>query len=436
MPLHEGLRPQLRSLAQKEPPLGCHPGVWLDHFLPVQTWHQDRELAGYDKETARDAKGRMVEAIVQRPVAIGYARALAEWRRALAADEGRIALAEGDSVGRVIVGAGQKGPAEFGITLHHTWGVPILPGSSLKGIAALGADRYLSGGQWRRRDDSTTVRKSGPNAFDALFGDVDEQGAVIFHDAWFVPGGDDKNGLHHDVLTVHHPDYYQAEGTAPAETDNPIPVPFVSAKGRFLIALELNPALDADQYGHWLKAAWAALREGLRRHGIGAKTNAGYGRFDLPELEQTEGRVRIDSERARIAAAAAAETERLAREHLVQQRAEDAAERERVAASVETVRRERIVAGTAAASSAASAVQAWLEAGLRVPELLDAIDDWFHLKPEPPEPSLRAFERTTDEMAALYGLLLLPGNLQLKNEVHSRLKGRAKTLMEAHKGTR
>jgi CRISPR-associated protein Cmr6 len=36
--------------------------------------------------------------------------------------------------GRLIVGLGNKGPLEIGFTLHHTTGLPIIPGSALKGL--------------------------------------------------------------------------------------------------------------------------------------------------------------------------------------------------------------------------------------------------------------------------------------------------------------
>ncbi|MCB9694480.1 MAG: type III-B CRISPR module RAMP protein Cmr6 [Alphaproteobacteria bacterium] len=198
----------------------------------------------------------------------------------------------------MIVGLGGKGVSEVGITLHHTWGVPVLPGSSLKGIAALGARRFLEG--WEGRPHPDAVRAEGPTPYDALFGDVEEQGAVVFHDAWMVPTPDDKNPIHRDVMTVHHPDYYQ-DGEEPADTESPIPVPFVSASGSWLVALELAPGLDPEAHGAWLEAAWTALRLGLDRHGIGSKTNAGYGRFDLRVWGET-GAGRAQTERERRAA--------------------------------------------------------------------------------------------------------------------------------------
>jgi|GEM_PF-754254 len=285
MALNEGRRPGLAGL---QPDGSQHVGLWISRYLSHQTWHGEGAPTGYDKEVARRAKDVLIDQVAQKALPQGYKVAFDAWKQELSnGDKLRVATATATAPGRVIIGIGQKGPAEFGISLHHTWGMPILPGSSLKGIAALGAHCYLEGDTWRRRPSHAKARDGGPNAYDALFGDVEEQGAVIFHDAWLVPRMDRTNGLHRDVLTVHHPDYYQRDA-APSDTDSPIPVPFLTASGEFLVALELHPALlRTDEHLHWLEAAWQALRAGLAHHGIGAKTNAGYGRVGLPDWAET-----------------------------------------------------------------------------------------------------------------------------------------------------
>ena len=431
MPLNEGRRPQLRQLTQT--PSDCHPGMWLDYFLTEQTWHLgEKEPQGYDKETARKAKDDLIQQVVQKSVSSDYKHARDLWLNGLDSDRARVVYAEVATAGRVIVGIGQKGPAEFGLTLHHTWGVPVLPGSSLKGIASLGADRYLSGDSWRRRADSAKARDGGANHFDALFGDVEEQGAVIFHDAWFIPGADCKNGLHHDVLTVHHPDYYQKEA-APSDMDSPIPVPFVSVKGKFLIALELNPALDEVTHGHWLRAAWEALRAGLARHGVGSKTNAGYGRIELPEFDQAPSVLKVveaenkrkkqeDDERKQREAAAEAEVRRKLQE-------------DRKAAEIAAaVQRETKLQAAQQATTAAAALDAWIAAGVKAAEIKAALGDWLDKRPEDDRPAapaqnLRAYERTPAAMTEFYSTL--KRDTKLSNEVHSLAQAYCKILREA-----
>jgi CRISPR-associated protein Cmr6 len=286
--LTEGRRPALAGLICQP---DTHPGLWIDRYLPCQTVHLGTEPQGYNKEAARLARENLIGDVAQRQVAQDYADALSAWKKGFAEQGDGVVTGNARSLGRVLVGAGQKGPAEFGITLHHTWGVPVLPGSSLKGIAAAAAARFFDGGaerDWDRRLNAAAVRKDKnekvlpPNAYDALFGDVEEVGAVIFHDAWFVPPTDGGNGLHRDVLTVHHPSYYQ-QGTPYNETESPNPVPMLSASGQFFVALELHPGLDPMRDAHWLRYAWQALGLGLSELGVGAKTNAGYGRLTLGE---------------------------------------------------------------------------------------------------------------------------------------------------------
>src|SRR5437660_6750837 len=47
--------------------------------------------------------------------------------------------------GRLIVGLGGENILETGITLHHTYGVPMIPGTALKGLAAHYCDQVWGG---------------------------------------------------------------------------------------------------------------------------------------------------------------------------------------------------------------------------------------------------------------------------------------------------
>ena len=74
------------------------------------------------------------------------------------------------------------------------------------------------------------------------------------------------------MITVHHPDYYQGD-QAPADWDNPTPVPFLSATGVYLLALAGDP--------QWVEAAYKILALALCEEGVGAKTSSGYGRMTI-----------------------------------------------------------------------------------------------------------------------------------------------------------
>ncbi len=124
-----------------------------------------------------------------------------------------------------------------------------------------------------------------------------------------------------DVLTSHHPKYYQKSGEMPVALDNesPIPVvfPAVASDIEFQFAvLPVRPALKCSP-GSSVKAGRSTrlidlaqewLRGGLEGFGLGAKTAAGYGWFDASEqfnrtvaqkLEQAVLHQRAEAEAAR-----------------------------------------------------------------------------------------------------------------------------------------
>lgn len=174
--------------------------------------------------------------------------------------------------GRFIVGLGDASVRQTGLRLLRPWGVPFLPGSALKGVAAKTA--HLRGGEWAA---ATGPGEPVGKHHAELFGSVELAGLVTFHDAWWVPTAELQ--IHSDVMTVHHRDYYGGKG-APLDTDAPNPVSFLSASGEYLLALSGPEG--------WVQLALELLREGLAQDGIGAKTAAGYGRFEVGDEELSE----------------------------------------------------------------------------------------------------------------------------------------------------
>jgi CRISPR type III-B/RAMP module RAMP protein Cmr6 len=184
--------------------------------------------------------------------------------------------------GRLIVGLGGDNVLETGITLHHTYGVPIIPGSALKGLAAHYCDRV-----WGNADTKFQRTKE---YHEILFGTTDDSGHITFHDAWISPEslrGDETGGLVLDVMTPHHRDYYsgntqrQPDGheklIAPTDFDDPTPVTFLSVAGAFHIAVSCDVPGEAGN--HWAKLAFDLLKEALHEWGVGGKTSSGYGRL-------------------------------------------------------------------------------------------------------------------------------------------------------------
>lgn len=254
---------------------GTHVGLWLDKFVPTQ-----------DSDGSKGIHIREVESI---GVPAGYAAAFERRKEGLKAaprPEGcvlEVTPARAD--GRMVIGLGQKSVIEVGLTLDHTWGVPYIPGSSLKGIAAVAA-RTSADARWHEKGES----------YLALFGDTDEVGAVDFLDAWWVPTA--TQPVHLDTMTVHHSDYYQrSDETPPSDMDSPIPIAFASVTGTFEVMLE-GPE-------KWVGAALQLLKRGLAEHGIGAKTAGGYGRLSLEYVSAAE---RAEQEREKTKHIAEKET--------------------------------------------------------------------------------------------------------------------------------
>lgn len=91
-------------------------------------------------------------------------------------------------------------------------------------------------------------------------------------------------GLVLDVLTPHHKDYYEGKLKTATDTEEPVPVFFPAVKEQGEndhFTFPLIPLRRADT--SLLNFAQEALRVGLEVFGIGAKTNAGYGWFDASE---------------------------------------------------------------------------------------------------------------------------------------------------------
>lgn len=275
--------PRRKALEACRPAPSSHAGLWLDRFLGAHNGERGPE--------ERAALLRPVAHLMKASSA--YASHLARWTahvERLAANGGaRVATATVD--GRMIVGLGTESVLEVSISMHHTYGVPFIPGSALKGLTAGFAARNLADPEWERRTGTSHA---------ALFGTHEAAGCVAFHDALWVPErAEAALPLDLDVMTVHHADYYQGKSDRrdvlpPADWDDPNPVSFITARGSYLVVLEGPDA--------WTDVAMTLLKRALRRDGIGAKTAAGYGRLDLAYTSAQEAALVAAEEAARTAA--------------------------------------------------------------------------------------------------------------------------------------
>jgi len=162
---------------------------------------------------------------------------------------------------RLVVGLGASSVRETSITLHRVHGFPIIPGSALKGLARAYASLVLGKGA----DDPE---------FALAFGTQQYRGKVVFFDA--IPDIPKNDGLipQLDVMTPHYSEYYRSE-RPPADYLQPVPISFyVVENAEFLFSLGGEDKSLVEKAAGWLK-------EALREMGVGAKSSAGYGYFEI-----------------------------------------------------------------------------------------------------------------------------------------------------------
>jgi CRISPR-associated protein Cmr6 len=248
---------------------GANVGLWLDKYL-----------GDFDERKKEEKKAALVKQISGISVPDIYRKFYEGRWQELLKDCGALNPREVVVSGRMAVGLGSDSVLETSIALHRTYGVPYIPASALKGLALRYARKHLERqnakgediGEWKRKDHT-----------ERLFGTPSEAGYITFFDALYVPDSGKKvkgvsRPLAPDVMTVHHPKYYQsneARVEPPADWDDPKPVPFISATGKYLIAVT---APDAEE---WIEITLTILETALKEVGIGAKTSSGYGRMSL-----------------------------------------------------------------------------------------------------------------------------------------------------------
>lgn len=258
-------------LAEVEHTASSNAGLWLDKYLCGENQRAN-------SRKGKTVKAQLVEeaaAIIEIPL---YCEFFDQWKKALTNKQTKLARAKVE--GRLAIGLGDDGVLETSINLHHTYGVPYIRGSALKGLAAAFA-RNRIGGMWKAEGYRSGKWEEVSQAYKVVFGKTDDAGYVIFHDALYVPSSGAKGRpLHADIITVHHAKYYshtqEPELVPPADWDEPTPVPFLSATGSYLIALSAPKGCE-----DWRDAAFDILRLALAEEGIGAKTSSGYGRMKL-----------------------------------------------------------------------------------------------------------------------------------------------------------
>jgi CRISPR-associated protein Cmr6 len=249
-----------------------HAGLLLDKYLAAYLVRGESPQKG--KQTPQQELVDQVSRIAEPSY---YRSFFKRWKQALSGCGAH--SREATVLGRMVIGLGDESVLETSVTLHRTYGVPYIPGSALKGLTASYARQHL-GDAWKKDEIYYKIALGSP----------DEAGYITFFDALYIPGTGVPNKdqpLAPDIITVHHPDYYQRSNPKPAaDWDSPTPVPFLSATGTYLVALAGQP--------DWVKAVFDILSFALRDMGIGAKTSSGYGRMTLKETPPDPHKLSVD----------------------------------------------------------------------------------------------------------------------------------------------
>jgi CRISPR-associated protein Cmr6 len=212
---------------------------------------------------------------------------------------------------RIIVGLGGASVYETSMTLHHIYGVPYIPASSIKGVVRshiIAECFQLTEEETKEVEKKAKEQKKEPNfgqareekalqdnSFCLIFGSpaksalkdnkgkaVAHEGNIIFFDAFPT----EKPCIVPDVMTPHYDKWYgdkkdeNGNQIPPADYHSPIPVFFLTVENtpfEFVIGTQNTNKMNIDtlKIGNKTIAEW--LSSALKEKGIGAKTAVGYG---------------------------------------------------------------------------------------------------------------------------------------------------------------
>lgn len=260
LPLYQ--HPQIRNLKTNYcMPREAHAGLWYDKFC-----HQWRE---YPWEI--DSKINWIKTVTESQEEIGdeqLIRECAERFQHLVQQMPGHQLWLARTVTRFVTGIGQSHPINNGFTWHPTLGIPYLPSSSLKGLVR----------HWVREQNRLDHEEEEQIFGSEVKSTTAQVGQVIFFDA--LPQKPVRCEI--DILTPHHPSYYKnPEKAPPGDWENPLPIPFLTVAPEQTFLFALAPRTNSGEAQMATKKAFQWLQEALQQAGAGAKTDVGYGPFEM-----------------------------------------------------------------------------------------------------------------------------------------------------------
>lgn len=238
--MRENLRPLMHSLTT------AHAGLLIQRALPE--W-EDGE------KTQKQALVTTIAAVKPDDV---YNLAFKRWLK-LTTESDNFATTVATLNGRLFTGLPLGGTLETGVSTHHTYGMPLLAGSSIKGAVrsyaqSIGIDAKVIAVLFGSDDDTA------PNA-----------GYLTWHDAWWIPNTSIQTPFVKEIVTVHHQQYYNGTNLVADDTESPTPNVQTAVQGSFYFTIEGVHA--------WVEYAKQLLENTLKEQGLGSKTASGYGYF-------------------------------------------------------------------------------------------------------------------------------------------------------------
>lgn len=246
------------------------PGHRFNLYFPIwneSSWEkEDREKSRALKKTLHVPRGSIeqINALRNRQMSSVFCLP----------DEQRMII-ETESTGPMVTGMGIEHPLENGFAFLSPYGMPYLPGSSIKGVLRRAAEELLE-------DEEPDWNQ---DLIDILFGrEANEhdknsehlKGAITFWDS--IP---EIKSMGMDVMTPHYSDYYQGK-SSPHDAGSPNPIVFmvVPAQSSFSFYLTADISLLPKTI-NWQPHIRQAFEHAFKWLGFGAKTSVGYGAMKI-----------------------------------------------------------------------------------------------------------------------------------------------------------
>ena len=206
---------------------------------------------------------------------------------------------------RLVIGAGYPSFVENGFLFHHIYGIPYIPGETLKGLARFVfmlsiAESLKEEVKLSKLEEDLSEEKAidvvpqkikilfddyeieNPvGTFLKIFGSKKRRGQIIFFDAYPVSFNPSRD-FEIDIMNPHYGEYYQ-QNKAPADWLNPTPIHFLALREGIEFEFSLGTAplepLREEEESILLETAKRLLEIGLKNFGVGSKKLKGYGWF-------------------------------------------------------------------------------------------------------------------------------------------------------------